>query len=101
MANVKSTVGFYRIATNMPAKAALLLIERAAAANRSLSAYIADVLMASLHHKEVQLPRLKGGRGPRSDADLVKTAARIASKDTEHVRAREAQVERQRRNVTR
>jgi len=101
MANVKSTVGFSRIATNLPAKAALLLIERAAAANRSLSAYIADVLMASLHHKEVQLPKLKGGRGPRSDADLVRTATRIASKDTERARAREAQLERQKRNVSR
>lgn len=101
MANVKSTIGFSRLSTHIPAKAALILIERSVAADRSLSAYIADVLMASLHHKEVQLPRLRGGRGPRSDADLVRTATKIASKDVERAKARLAQVEKMRRTATR
>lgn len=101
MANIKSSIGFSRIATHIPAQAALLLIERAVAANRSLSAYVADIVMASLHRKEVSLPQLRGGRGPRSDADLVKTATRIANKDAARARARKEQIEQQRRNTTR
>lgn len=100
MANVKSTVGLSRLSTHIPAVAALMLIERSVAANRSLSAYIADVLMASLHGREVQLPRLRTGRGPRSDADLVKTASRIAKKDVERAKARLAQIEGMKRAVT-
>jgi len=100
MSNVTSTVGRARLATHIPAKAALVLIERAAAANRSLSAYVADVLMASLHRRERPLPQVIGGRGPRSDADLVASANRIISRDAERKRARAAQVAKQKRTAT-
>ena len=101
MANIKSTVGFSRLSTHIPAKAALLLIERAAAANRSLSAYVADVIMDALHRKEKPLPRLIGGRGPRTDADLVMTTKKILARDAERGRARAAQVAAQKRTATR
>jgi hypothetical protein len=101
MANIRSKVGHARIATHLPAAAALVLIERAAAADRSVSAYVADVLMDSLHRKEKALPRLIGGRRPRSDSDIVATAQRIMARDAARATARAAQVTAQKKTATR
>ena len=101
MANVKSVVGISRLPTHIPAKAALLLIERAATAQRSLSAYVADIIMDSLHRPQKPLPRLISGRGPRSDADLVGSAKRVLAKDGERAQARAEQVARQKRTASR
>jgi hypothetical protein len=99
MANVKKVTGFSRVSTHLPAQAALVLIDRAVAADRSVSAYVADILMNTLNQKPKPLPQLIGGRRPRSDADPAATAERVLRESRTRQRERAAQVEAQRRTA--
>ena len=99
MANVKKVTGFSRVSTHIPAQAALILIDRAVSADRSVSAYVADILMHTLHKPAAALPQLAGGRRPRSDADPAATATHILKRARGRERERAAQVEAQRRTA--
>jgi hypothetical protein len=99
MSNKRLVVGHARLTTHLPAAAALLLIERAVAADRSTSAYVADVLLASLHGRERSLPRNAGGRRPRCDVDVEATARRVLAGDAARMAKRAAQVTRQKKTA--
>jgi hypothetical protein len=101
MANVKKVTGLSRLSTHIPAQAALILIDRAVAADRSVSAYVADILMSSLHAAVKPLPRLTSGRRPRSDADPSATAERVLKSAKVREKARAEQISRQRKNAAR
>jgi hypothetical protein len=92
MANTIRPHGRFRITSFIPPQAALHLIERAAAADRSVSAYVADVLMAFLLTPPAPLPQLKGGRRPKADAEPARTAAKAVKADAARQGRRRAQV---------